>query len=427
MAKIVLLPHGTAGDVLPYIWLGRLLLKHGHRVSMIWIESFRQAAEGSGLTYVAMQDDGFEDLLKNPVLWQPHKGMKVGFEYAGRSMKSCLDAFEEDVARDGQPHLLVAPNINFAARLLREKTGIPLISLILYPLSFVSAHEVPGGLPCGWLLRLQPLWLRRIILNMAAPYDQYALPYVRRQCTEHRVPPPRHLQNGWWHSPDGVLAVFPEWYAKPQPDWPANLYQWSFPLEDLADHTPLDPALSSFLDAGDRPVVFTLGTGNLHAREFFETSLALITRLGCRAVFVTRDPDQVPPSLSKSVHVTRYAPFSDLLPRSWAFVHHGGIGTMSQCFKAGIPQFIVAMTFDQPDNAERLRRMGAGVSLNIRRFNMRNAEPLLKACLEDPRIREKAQEVQRLIQDRPSISRLMEWLESRMPPEARSTHKPGLS
>ncbi|MCB1277639.1 glycosyltransferase [Prosthecobacter sp.] len=427
MAKIVLLPHGTAGDVLPYIWLGRHLLKRGHRVSMIWIESFRNAAERAGLHYVTMQDDGFDELLANPVLWQRHKGMKLVFENAGSSMGGCLDAFESDAAHTGRPDLLIAPINNFSARLLREKTGIPLVTLVLYPLSLVSAYEVPGGLPCGWLLRMQPLWVRKLVLGMTALYDRHALPKVREYCIEHGVTPPRRLQKGWWYSPDGVLALFPEWYARPQPDWPDNHFQWAFPLEDLADTKPPAPELTAFLDAGERPVVFTFGTGNQHAKTFFKTAAALVQKAGCRAVFVTRDAGQVPASLPDSIHVTPYAPFSGLFARSRACVHHGGIGTMAQCFAAGLPQFITSITFDQPDNAERLRRMGAGVSLDIRRFNVRDAEPLLKACLEDPLIRTKAQEVQRLAQARPAAGPLIEWLEARLPPNARSTPNTGQS
>lgn len=414
MAKIVLLPHGTAGDVLPYIWLGRLLLKRGHQVSMIWIESFRKAAERAGLKYVAMKDDGFDEILKNPLLWKPHQGLKLGFEYAGHCIGDCITAFEEDMECDGRPDLLVAPNINFAAHLLREKLGVPLISVVLHAMAFVSAHEVPGGLPAGGLLRMQPLFLRRIILSLAAPYDRHALPTVRRYCLEHGVKPPRHLQRGWWHSPDGVLALFPEWYAKPQPDWPKNTFQWDFPLEDLAETKPCDPALNAFLEAGDKPVVFTLGTGFLHARQFFETAAELVTKLGCRAVFVTRDREQAPALLPASIFVAAYAPFSTLLPRAAVFVHHGGIGTLSQCFAAGLPQFIVSMAFDQPDNAERVRRLGVGVSLDIRHFNVRKAEPLLKRCLENEAMRQAAAEVRRRVLDRPDEAALIDWLETRM-------------
>lgn len=417
MGRIVLLPHGTAGDVLPYIFLGRHLIERGHQVTMIWIESFRAAAERAGLQYVAMADGGFEDMLRDPRLWQPHEGLKLGFACAGRCVEPCLTAFFEDVARHGMPGLMVAPHANFAARLLREKFSVPLISVLLYPMAFVSAHEIPGGILAANWLRLLPVFLRKLILAHVAPYDRFAMPYVRESCRVHGVTPPRNLHQAWWHSPDGVLALFPAWYGRPQPDWPTNCLQWDFPLEDLSAEKPLSPEQSAFLDAGEKPVVFTLGTGNHHARQFFATALELCARLGCRGVFVTRDLSQIPEHLPASVIAVSYAPFSALLQLARVFVHHGGIGTLAQCFKAGLPQLIVHMAFDQPDNAERLERMGVGLGISIRKFNAKRALPLLRRCLDDAAMRQNAADyTDRLMRSRPSMGTLMEWIEHRIQP-----------
>jgi len=417
MSKIILLPHGTAGDVLPYIWLGRQLVRCGHRVTMIWTESFQPAAERAGIHYVAMAGEGFEKLLRNPALWQPHKGLQAGFAYAGECMADCLKACDASVHHDGGPALLVAPPINFAARLLREKHGLPLISLLIYPFAFISAHEICGGVLCASLLRRLPLFVRKIILSSVMPYDRFAMPHVRRNCQAHGVQPPRNLQRDWWLSPDGTLALFPEWYGKPQPDRPVNTLQWDFPLEDLAEEKAMSPELATFLASGEKPVVFTPGTGNLHARKYFETALDLCVRLGCRGVFVTRDLGQVPDPLPDTVLAVKYVPFSNWLEQSCVFVHHGGIGSLAQGFKAGVPQFIVFMGIDQPDNAERLERLGAGVGLDIRKFDVKRALPLLRRCLNDASIREKAAACARqLMENRPDVGALMEWLESRMKP-----------
>jgi UDP:flavonoid glycosyltransferase YjiC (YdhE family) len=39
-------------------------------------------------------------------------------------------------------------------------------------------------------------------------------------------------------------------------------------------------------------------------------------------------------------------------------IHHGGIGTAAQCFAAGVPQLMMPMAFDQPDNALRAQTLG---------------------------------------------------------------------
>ncbi|MCB1277638.1 glycosyltransferase [Prosthecobacter sp.] len=409
----MLLPHGTAGDVLPYIWLGRRLLEHGHAVTMVWVESFREAAEHAGLTYIALRDDGFADLMASPSIWKPGAGMRLGYEFAGRCTAKYVAAVEEDIALRGPPDLLVAPLVTFAARLLREKLGVPFVSSSIHPFPFVSAYEVPGGLPAVRLLRMLPLPLRRLILFRAAPYDRFALPGVRQCCIEHGVKPPRSLRREWYHSPDGVLALFPYWYAAPQPDWPANTFQWDFPLEDMADATPLTPELQNFLEAGDKPVVFTLGTGNVHVRAFFEAAAKVTARLGCRAVFVTREPQQTGTSPPETF-VTAYAPFSRLLPHASAFVHHGGTGTTAMCLAAGLPQLITPLTFDQPDNAERVVRLGAGLSMNVDRFTEENAAPVLQRCLQDASIRRCAQTCAERLRSRRPVADLVAWLESRM-------------
>ncbi len=43
------------------------------------------------------------------------------------------------------------------------------------------------------------------------------------------------------------------------------------------------------------------------------------------------------------VRVEEFVPFGKLLKHASVFIHHGGIGTMSQGFRAGVPQMVMAM------------------------------------------------------------------------------------
>jgi rhamnosyltransferase subunit B len=208
--------------------------------------------------------------------------------------------------------------------------------------------------------------------------------------------------------------LFPDWFAPPQPDWPKNLLQWDFPLEDMAAERPLDDALAKFLAEGEKPVLFTAGTGHFHAEAFFATAAKLVSELGCRAIFITPKTDQVPRDLPAGVLVSAYAPFSLLLPRARAFVHHGGIGTTSQCLAAGLPQLVVPMSLDQPDNADRVKRFGVGLSISHGRFTVERALPLLRRCLEDDTLREKASAYAMRMRERRAPDVLMDWLEKRM-------------
>jgi UDP:flavonoid glycosyltransferase YjiC (YdhE family) len=59
-----------------------------------------------------------------------------------------------------------------------------------------------------------------------------------------------------------------------------------------------------------------------------------------------------------SLHVEEYASYTALMPRCEAIVHQGGIGTVAQALRAGRPMLVVPWAHDQPDNAERLQRLG---------------------------------------------------------------------
>ena len=50
---------------------------------------------------------------------------------------------------------------------------------------------------------------------------------------------------------------------------------------------------------------------------------------------------------------------------------------------AGIPQLVMTMAHDQPDNAARLKRLGVSETLPAARFNARRAAALLKQTMDD--------------------------------------------
>lgn len=63
-------------------------------------------------------------------------------------------------------------------------------------------------------------------------------------------------------------------------------------------------------------------------------------------------------------------PFASLLPRVAAVVHHGGIGTTADAFRAGTPQLIVPFAYDQFDNGLRAKRLGVADVLLAKRLSV---------------------------------------------------------
>ncbi len=381
---------------------------------MVGSPVYQQTAQAAGIGFFPTEPDELSAMLKDDGLWKQDTCKKVAFAYGGRAIAPCLAAIERVIQEEGKPDLMLAPMITFGARIAREKYGIPLIIVHLHPAAMMSADDAPLVFPAIRLLRQFPLPVRKFILSLPSPYDRHALPLVTQACDDHGVKPPKRLWKDWHHSPDGVLALFPSWFGGMKRDQPPNTFQWDFPLEDLADACPMKPDLEKFLAAGERPIVFTAGSGQFHAAEFFQIAASVVERLGCRAVFLTIKPEQLPPNLPDTIFVAHYAPFSSLLPRASLMVHHGGIGTASQCLAAGIPQLVVFMALDQPDNAARLKRLGVGLCISSKNLSVERLLPLAKRCLSDARIKSSVARHAESMKKRQPLDSLLNWVEETM-------------
>jgi UDP:flavonoid glycosyltransferase YjiC (YdhE family) len=186
-----------------------------------------------------------------------------------------------------------------------------------------------------------------------------ALPDVEAARSARGLPAlERSIFLDWIHSPLLSIALFPASFAAATPEWPHPHLHAGFPLYDDDAGSGLDSALAQFLDAGPPPVVFTAGTAMHDARAFFADAVDASVALGLRALLLAQDAAQLPEVLPPGVIHVPYAPFSLLLPRARALVHHGGVGTLAQALRAGLPQLAVPQAYDQFDNASRLVALG---------------------------------------------------------------------
>lgn len=90
-------------------------------------------------------------------------------------------------------------------------------------------------------------------------------------------------------------------------------------------------------------------------------------RLGAPGLLLSKFPRVIPARLPSNVRHFSFAPFRQLLPHCAALVHHGGIGTTAAALQSACPQLILPLARDQPDNAARVAKMGAGLTLSPRR------------------------------------------------------------
>jgi rhamnosyltransferase subunit B len=365
--KVLLVPFGSHGDVHPLLGLGRALRDRGHDVSCLVFEYFGPLVRRMGINHVDYGDSAeYEQAINHPDLWHPRRSFRVVADGVRKSLRPVYEAIAQRYV-EGET-VVVAGSLAFGARIAQDKLGVPTATVHLQPGVFRTVHDVPnfGGMTFP---RRLPRFGKRLFFRLIEYLtDQHLAPSINAVRAELGLPKVHNLMFTWVNSPTLVLGLFPDWYGPPQPDWPSQTALTGFPLFDETGISPLSPELTEFLDAGEPPIVFTPGSAMKRGHAFFEAAAESCHRLNRRGMLLTRFPEQIPKSLPDGVRHFSYAPFSQILPRCAALVHHGGIGTSAQALAAGVPQLIMPLAHDQFDNAERLEHLGVARSLIPKRF-----------------------------------------------------------
>ena len=385
--KVLLPTVGSAGDVHPFLAIGLAMQARGHQVEVMTNPVFADLVRQTGLDFHPVGSiEHCEAAYKSPKLWHPMHGFGVFWR---RMARFAVEPVYERIAHhaesrdDGGRLVVLATPLMLGARLAQEKLQVPLVT------AYTSATMLRS---CADPLTLAhwrvPQWVPQLARKAAwAALDTWKLhPMVAADLPPCRarlaLPVLRQSVFGQWiHSPRAGLTLFPKWYAPASTDWPVQVKQAGFPLYDGDGTLGLDAGLLRFLAQGAPPIVFTLGSAMSQGHAFFRAALRSCHALARRGVLLASDPGQVPADLPPEIFHCSYAPFGLLLPRAAALVHHGGVGTTAQGLRAGLPQLLAPLGFDQFDNAMRLELLGVGatVARHDRQFDGMTA--LLRALL----------------------------------------------
>lgn len=392
-ARVLISAAGSHGDVLPFVALGREFAARGHEVILYANPFFRRCATDASLAFVPVSTvDAYRTLFRETVESHPGKA----FRRVARELADTAPAYHRAMKADVVPGqtITVGGSLLFAHRLLRETDGIPCATVHLAPSVFRS-NASPARLVPNWIDARTPAPVKRLAWWMLDTF--FYDPNFTRPCNSLRadlgLPPVERILDSWIHEADCVVGMFPDWFAPRQDDWPSHAVLADFPLDDGGDGRPLPQDLREFIEAGPPPVGFSAGTATATAHGFFKASATACQEAGLRGILLSHFPEQIPSSLPANVIRVDYAPFGELLPRLAAFVHHGGIGSTSQAFRAGVPQLIRPVAYDQFDNSGRAVRLGVAKELLPKQYTPRALAGALKELISDGATHQRCQEV----------------------------------
>ncbi len=296
--KYLLVTLGSIGDLMPFLAVADSLRQRGHRVAIASNAGYAALVTGSGFEFAIVSDRPAR-VLDDAIERDPSAAWKRVWEDVFVPAAKPTHDFIVHHAQSG-PCKVIASWSALGARSAQRELGIPLCTVYLSP------HARDEDRPMD--------------------------------CQESRI------------------GLFPSWFDAQSDDMPRT----GFPMLDDALVPALPPALEGFLDEGPPPVIFTPGSFMRRAEDFFRESVTVCDRLNLRAIFLTPYADQVPANLPPTIAHFNFVSLQRLAPRCAALAHHGGIGTCAQALRAGIPQLITPVFFDQPDNAARIEALGVG-------------------------------------------------------------------
>jgi UDP:flavonoid glycosyltransferase YjiC (YdhE family) len=85
---------------------------------------------------------------------------------------------------------------------------------------------------------------------------------------------------------------------------------------------------------------------------------------------------------------------------------------MGKALRAGVPQLIMPMAYDQPDNAQRLRQLGAGAFLSPGKFTLGKVAETLDELVSSGPVRERCVELAGRVDTRAALSETCIAIES---------------
>lgn len=400
MSRIVIATLGSLGDLHPQIALAIELRKRGHDIIFTSHQEYAEIIEPLGFKFRRLRPDGTP--VNTPEEIAKMMDLKTGSEYTVRQwlLPSLRDTYNDLLDSSKDADFLIAGEIVYAAPLVAEKLGIPWAISALAPIAFFSAAD-PSVIPLfPFLAKLRgfgtPLnqgivkLLKSVTRSWAEPIHQLRAELGLALLNNNPIVD---------KSPNLVLAMFSSILAKPQTDWPQNTIITGFTFYDGSQNSAeISPEIHQFLAAGEPPIVFTLGSAAVMTPgTFYQESIQAATLLGRRAILLI-GANTPPDCLTEDIIAVRYLPYSQIFSLASAIVHQGGIGTTAQALRAGVPTLIMPYSYDQPDNAARVARLGTSRTISRQHYTRARVARELQALLANPSYATIAVEIGKILQ-----------------------------
>jgi len=337
MKKIAMFTMGTRGDVQPYIFLSRGLIKKGYDVTLGTHPCWKRLVEESNIHFEPVGPD--IDIEKeaaiirgknsNPVL-SMLKTMNFVFKIIQNSSKEIYEICK------GKDLIIVSHSQMGAVE--ADLLGIPTVNVTLQKEMIGEAlkpktfkDKLLGGM---------------IASQVARPYNKIRKIYGLKPIKSvdeimskelNLIPISKHVlkRNPYWEEKNVITGY---WY------------------DETEDYQP-DEKLNSFIKSGEKPVVLALGAMSFEdksEKDKLDMFVNAFKKTGCRAVIQGFQKTMLDYELPETMIACGSVPHSWLFSNAKFVIHHCGFGTAAASMIYGVPSIPVPHVLDQLGFARQL-------------------------------------------------------------------------
>jgi hypothetical protein len=384
--RVLFTTQPASGHLRPLVPVARAAQRRGHDIRVATLDRMAGEVTGYGLPHLPAGYDWGPDMLS--VL--PRGFFRLSYAdaadalrdaaagvtaiYAGRAAQRCA----ADVLKHAQhwrPDLVVREADEFGGYLAAEALGIPHVSVA----SFGGLDDVTGP-------RLSPL-LDKGRAELGLPGDPGGERLYR-----------------FLHA-----TFVPRAYAEAEFILP-NTRAYQHPLMGTADgHLPtwiteLDHA-RPFVFAAFGTVVYDLPG----AREFIAAVIGALGSLPVTAVLAIGRGNDTGAfgAIPANVTLVDFADQRLMLEACDLFLTHGGLGSVKDALRLGVPMVGIGPGLDHRHNVDMLRRAGVGIAVDVHEADDRTIADACRGVLSNPAYTARARAIQRHMQVLPPVDRLI--------------------
>jgi UDP:flavonoid glycosyltransferase YjiC (YdhE family) len=423
MKKVLLTTIGTLGDLNPLIALAKLLNDNGIETHIAACSAYRPNVEREGIAFHEIAphyDPKSEELCK--AILHPLKTLPYFFRkmLSGASLKQSIDEFNKLVP---DYDLVIGNVFSFSARIACHLNKVKWASMNLSPTCFFSKYDPPVLYPITFLNRLS--FGREFIFSLVYKYIFKLADYwgrdIHKFYKENNLKGCGNLLRNAPFSDSLNIAMYSRVLGKEQRDWPKNTTVTGFLFYSAQDERCMNELDKFIADCSEKPILITFGsTAGFSFESYFEKIISAVNRISKkykRPIIITMDKksqEKWKSEVSENIYLCDYLPYTKYMDKMEMVVHQGGIGTLSPAIKAGIPQIVLPGCTDQFDNAYRLKNLGVGESIPLKKLSENNLFETISNILETDKFYKNCLVVKTTVESEQTESKLLELIKKNL-------------